>query len=72
MLKLKLRFEAKCKRHPMYDPAKGGMAGVKGGCMCCTELFVVHTLRNDFLELLGKREEVLVKFGAKIVKAGGR
>lgn len=38
MLNVKIEARAKCRKHPNYDPAKDGEAGIKGGCGTCMEL----------------------------------
>ena len=46
MLKLgSIRFRAKCVRHPKFNPARDGLAAIKGGCPKChllLEIFETH------------------------------
>jgi hypothetical protein len=46
MLKLgSIRFRAKCLRHPKFNPARDGLAAIKGGCPKChllLEIFETH------------------------------
>jgi hypothetical protein len=38
MLKLRIRADLKCKKHPRFDPYKHGRGGVRGGCAVCESL----------------------------------
>jgi len=38
MLKLRIRWQGKCPRHPRFNPEKQGRAAVKGGCALCDHL----------------------------------
>ncbi len=39
MLKLRIKANVKCQKHPAFDPAKnGGRGGVKGGCIICQSI----------------------------------
>ena len=42
------RVEAKCSRHPRYNPEKDGRSGIKGGCSTCFDLY---ELLNSRLKL---------------------
>ncbi|MBV8068908.1 MAG: hypothetical protein JO270_03320 [Acidobacteriaceae bacterium] len=46
MLKLgSIRFRAKCVRHPKFNPARDGLAAIKGGCPKChllLDIFQTH------------------------------
>ena len=33
------RVEAKCNRHPRYNPERDGRSGIKGGCSTCYDLY---------------------------------
>lgn len=60
-LRIHIRAKAACARHPRYNPARDGEAGIKGGCVHCKELFDLHTdaLRLErLLRLFASREEL--------------
>lgn len=42
MLKIRIAANIKCVRHPRFDPARDGEAGIKGGCGGCTLLLGIH------------------------------
>ena len=42
------RVEAKCARHPRYNPERDGRSGIKGGCSTC---FQLSEILNSRLEL---------------------
>lgn len=42
MLTIRIDAKAKCKRHPGYDPAKSGRAGIVGGCAVCGALLDIY------------------------------
>ena len=42
MLKLRIRADLKCHKHPRFDPAKEGLAAVKGGCTLCIRLCEIY------------------------------
>ncbi|MGH9716427.1 MAG: hypothetical protein ACRD4R_06840 [Candidatus Acidiferrales bacterium] len=42
MLKIKIEARVKCKRHPKYDPATQGNAGIVGGCAACGALLDLY------------------------------
>lgn len=48
MLKLTVKWKAKCKKHPRYDPQKEGEAGVKGGCAICLGLWNLYLSIQNF------------------------
>lgn len=68
MLKLNSKFEAKCPKHPGFNPAKQGVAEIKGGCEVCLNLVGVHNLEQSFLSALQVQELKLIGQGAKIVR----
>ena len=39
------RVEAKCARHPRYNPEKDGRSSIKGGCSTCFELYEIYASR---------------------------
>jgi len=39
MLKIRIKENVKCPRHPRYNPELEGESGIKGGCVHCTALF---------------------------------
>lgn len=39
------RVQAKCQRHPRYNPEKDGRSGIKGGCSTCWNLYDLQTAR---------------------------
>jgi hypothetical protein len=40
-LKLRFRFDARCSRHPRYDPKRDGRPS-DGKCEGCESLYVIH------------------------------
>jgi hypothetical protein len=38
-LKLNERVKAKCSRHPRYNPEKEAIAGIRGGCCACWDIY---------------------------------
>jgi hypothetical protein len=40
-LKVRLRFDGKCTRHPRYDPKRDGRPS-DGKCEGCESLYVIH------------------------------
>jgi hypothetical protein len=48
MLKIRIDARAKCGRHPGYDPAKSGRAGIVGGCGWCEELLRLYESALEF------------------------
>ncbi len=53
MLKIgSVRWRGKCARHPGFDPALDGPAGVKGNCPRCNDLLVIHDLHQNALRLM--------------------
>lgn len=47
MLKVRVKFEGKCKHHPRYSPEKEGEAGIKGGCRGCAVLLALYQQASD-------------------------
>ena len=39
------RVQAKCQRHPRYNPEKDGRSGIKGGCSTCWNLYELQNAR---------------------------
>lgn len=37
-LKIRIELTAKCRKHPRFDPAKDGVAAIRGGCETCFAL----------------------------------
>jgi hypothetical protein len=54
-LKLNERVRAKCSRHPRYYPEKDAVAGIRGGCAACRDIYHVH---HSPLELDPRRARV--------------
>jgi hypothetical protein len=48
MIEIDIRGSAKCLKHPRFNPATEGLAGVKGGCGACYALLQLHRLVTDF------------------------
>jgi hypothetical protein len=46
-LKLNERVRAKCSRHPRYNPEKDAVAGIRGGCAACWDIYHVHRSRLE-------------------------
>ena len=44
-LKIVKRVEAKCERHPRYNPERDGRGGIRGGCTTYFTLFNHHQAR---------------------------
>ena len=40
-LKIRFRFDGRCKRHPRYDPKRDGRPS-DGKCEGCESLYVIH------------------------------
>ncbi|HZT29198.1 MAG TPA: hypothetical protein VFA33_04905 [Bryobacteraceae bacterium] len=49
MLKLRIRADLKCKKHPHFDPAKEGRGAIKGGCIACETLCDLHLQSEKLL-----------------------
>lgn len=49
MLRIRAKWEAKCPRHPRYNPEKDGEGGIKGGCMSCRLLLQAFYKFRDFV-----------------------
>jgi hypothetical protein len=55
MLKLgSVRFRAKCARHPKFNPARDGLAAIKGGCPKCHLLLEIFETHRRLVELIRK------------------
>ena len=53
MLKVgSIRFRAKCARHPRYNPALDGLAGIKGGCPKCHLLLEIFESHRKLVSLM--------------------
>lgn len=53
MLKLgTLRWKGRCSRHPRYDPAHDGEAGVRGGCPRCLRLLDIYQAHGRLVRLM--------------------
>jgi hypothetical protein len=48
MLKLRIKYDAHCQKHPRYNPAIEGESGIKGGCTYCTALLDVWNCATAF------------------------
>ena len=44
-LTIRERVQAKCQRHPRYNPEKDGRSGIKGGCSTCWTLYDLQNAR---------------------------
>lgn len=40
-LKIRVRFDGRCTRHPRYDPKRNGLPS-DGECEGCESLYVIH------------------------------
>jgi hypothetical protein len=47
-----IRQKLSCPRHPRYNPEREGEAGIKGGCMICSELLQLWRQTTAFQEEL--------------------
>jgi hypothetical protein len=54
MMRLRVRADLKCPKHPLFNPAKFGVGGVKAGCATCFALCDIQTV-FDRLVLTIKR-----------------
>lgn len=53
MLKLgSVRFRSKCLRHPKFNPARDGLAAIKGGCPKCHLLLDIFETHRRLIELM--------------------
>jgi len=53
LLKLgSVRWRGKCSRHPRYNPAIDGMAGIRGNCPKCNQLLQIFTHHSEALRLM--------------------
>lgn len=53
MLKLgSVRFRGKCARHPKFNPARDGLAAIKGGCPKCHLLLSIFETHRRLIELM--------------------
>ena len=46
MMRLRVRADLKCPKHPLFNPAVQGMGGVKAGCMVCFSLCDIQAAYN--------------------------
>lgn len=56
MYKTTIQIKAQCPRHPLYDPAKGGQAAIRGACGQCEEIY------RTFQMVLALRRQTGVTF----------
>lgn len=42
MYKTNFKFKGTCPKHTRFNPERGGLNGVKGGCDTCMTLALVH------------------------------
>lgn len=40
-LTIRFKFHGRCRKHPRFNPAKGGLGGIVGGCIECSQLYRV-------------------------------
>lgn len=59
MLKLSIRFRAKCPKHPRYRPEIDGPGAIRGACATCESLWDVH-LYSVYLRNAIERASLLV------------
>ena len=53
MLKLgSVRFRSKCSRHPKFNPARDGLAAIKGGCPKCHLLLDISETHRKLIDLM--------------------
>ena len=38
-----LKINIACPKHPRYNPVEGELAGIKGGCVLCLEIYRLYT-----------------------------
>ncbi|HZT29368.1 MAG TPA: hypothetical protein VFA33_05770 [Bryobacteraceae bacterium] len=73
MLKLRVRANLKCPKHPSFDPARnGGRGGVKGGCIICQclcDLWLAGEKLNFEVRLLVERASPPPKHWPAIARA---
>lgn len=48
MLRLRVKLDASCAKHPEYDPAREGIDGIEDGCKRCNELYVLCQSAKNF------------------------
>jgi hypothetical protein len=46
MMHLRVRTDLKCPKHPLFNPAKSGVGGVKAGCATCFALCDIQAAYN--------------------------
>ena len=47
-----LRWKGRCVRHPKYDPAWDGEAGIRGGCIRCMALLEIHQQHGRLMNMM--------------------
>ena len=53
MLKIgHVKWKGSCGKHPKYDPATDGQAGIRGGCLRCEMLLEIHTEQAKLMRML--------------------
>lgn len=53
------RVQAKCPRHPRYNPEKGGRDSIKGGCSSATRSVTYMRLGSDWMPLCASSPAML-------------
>ena len=60
MLKLgTVRFRARCRRHPRYNPALEGEVAIRGGCPQCHLLLDIYKTHRSLVMLIQKANETM-------------
>jgi len=59
MIRLKLRWEARCPRHPRYRPHEQGAGAIKGGCRRCWRLYRVWEAWVALVNAIGEADREL-------------
>jgi hypothetical protein len=66
MLKLRARWEGKCRKHPRFNPEKHGLAAIKGNCTACLMLIDIHTAHISYLGQLEAEGSALINYGGRV------
>ncbi len=51
------RFHASCSKHTRYNPAKGGEAAIRGGCVGCYRLLHVWQAYVELVKVMKECED---------------
>lgn len=69
MLKINVRAQAKCTKHPRYDPSREHVYGIRGNCAGCLEILAIYDSMKSLSAGLQKISSNLVEAKILIGKA---